>query len=310
MTTAVIWDERYTEHIMGVFHPESPARLWNIKEVLDNDPIGKSCLKIDPREATFEEISWIHDPVYIEQIQATEGKKEVMLDADTSTSPLSWEAAKLAAGGVMVCVDAVMDKKASNAFAFIRPPGHHAERDHAMGFCIFNNVAIAAEYAIRKRGLKKVVIVDIDVHHGNGTQHAFDHRSDVLYISTHRFPFYPGTGSRSELGAGEGKGYTLNVPMHVGSGDAEFVNAFSHEVIPKIEWFEPDMIFVSAGFDIHERDPIGGMLVTTSGIEWIVRTLVETAKKVCQGRVVFVLEGGYNLSVLRECVKVTLQAME
>lgn len=308
MTTAVVWEELYTKHSMGEFHPESPARLRAIKNLLDNDSVGKVCLRLPARAATREEIAWIHDLDYIEKIESTKGR-EVYLDPDTSTSPMSWEAAVLAAGGAIVATESVLKGDVDNAFAFVRPPGHHAERDHAMGFCIFNNIAIAAEYAIKKCSIKRVAIVDFDVHHGNGTQHAFESRNDVLYISTHHYPFYPGSGSRVETGIGPGKGFTLNIPLEAESGDAEFIHAFTTEVIPKLEFFNPQLILVSAGYDIHNSDPLGGMSVTTDGVKSIAKLLVNAAKKLCNGKIVFVLEGGYSLSAIRDCVKVTLEAM-
>lgn len=294
---------------MGSYHAESPARLFAVKEVIEDVKIAQYLTKLHPRPATKEEIAWVHDKDYIASIEATKGRS-VYLDPDTSTSPDSWKAALLAAGGAIACVDHTIGvRPPTPSFAFVRPPGHHAERDHAMGFCIFNNIAIAAEHALKKRGLKKIAIVDFDVHHGNGTQHHFYGRKDVFFASTHVMPFYPGTGASSEKGIGEGAGFTLNVPLANGAGDAEFKAAWKNVMIPAVERFQPELILVSAGFDAHENDPMGVMYVTTGGFRWLAEELVALAKRVCNKRLTFVLEGGYSLTALKSCVRATLEEM-
>lgn len=309
MSIGYVWEDVYTRHNMGLYHPESPSRLFAVKEVIDDVKIAMFLTKLNPRLATKDEIAKVHNKNYIELIESTSGKS-VVLDADTSTSPETWQAACLSAGGAIACVDYVMEDAYSHgAFAFIRPPGHHAEYDHAMGFCIFNNVAIAAEYAIQKYGLKKVAILDFDVHHGNGTQNHFYSRCDVLFASTHREPFYPGTGKLSEAGEAGGKGCTLNVPLKGGDGDEEFKNAWGKKIIPFIEKFAPELILVSAGFDAHEDDPLGGMRVTTGCFRWLAEKLVALSKSICNRKLVFVLEGGYSLSAIRSCVRATLEEM-
>lgn len=319
MTTGVVWEELYTRHNMGAYHPESPARLLAIKEVIEDAGIAKHLTRLKPRPATKKEIGWVHDADYINEIEATAGRS-VVLDPDTSTSPETWDAACLAAGGAIACVEYVMGDptpslpllrggSSKGAFAFVRPPGHHAEHNHAMGFCIFNNIAIAAEYAIRKHGLKKVAILDFDVHHGNGTQHHFYERDDVFFASTHRRPFYPGTGGRDEAGSGKGAGLTLNVPLPGGIGDQEWREAWKGQIVPRVRDFSPELILVSAGFDAHEDDPLGGMHVTTDGYRWLASELVSLADKVNGGRIVFVLEGGYSLTALKSCVKAVLEEM-
>lgn len=308
--TGYVWEEIYTQHIMGPFHPESPRRLERIKEMLERGDfaVKKGLIKIPARPATKEELSWVHDIDYINSVEKTKGRT-VALDPDTTASPKSYEAALMAAGGVMECVKKVISGEVDNAFAFVRPPGHHAEKDRAMGFCLFNNVAIAAEYALKKHGLKRIVIVDFDVHHGNGTENAFYDRSDVFYISTHRWPFYPGTGSREDHGTGEGQGRTLNIPFVYGADDAEFKKVYKEIVMPVIEEYKPDLILVSAGYDAHEDDPLGGLRVATETYTWLAERLVETAKKCCGGRIIFVLEGGYNVEALGECVRGALGIM-
>ena len=293
---------------MGPYRPESPNRLLAIKEVLEDVKVAAYLTKIYPRAATKEEIALVHDAEYISRIESTKGKA-VFLDPDTSTSPDTYDAALLAAGGVIACVDYLFDKGSSKrAFAFVRPPGHHAEEDRAMGFCIFNNIAIAAEYAIKKYSLKKVAILDFDVHHGNGTQNHFYGRDDVFFTSTHAFPFYPGTGRNQETGSGKGKGFTLNIPIPVGSGEMEFKNAWT-EIIKAVRKYGPELLLISAGFDAHEDDPIGGLSVTTGGFRWLVAELVKLAKETSEGRIVFVLEGGYSLTALKSCVRATLEEM-
>jgi acetoin utilization deacetylase AcuC-like enzyme len=308
-TTGVIWDSRYTKHDMGMYHPESPKRLLAIKEVLDADGVGKELTHLEPRDATIDEIAYIHAPSYINEVVATDGKDMVMLDPDTRTCPESYRAALLAAGGVMNAADAVYEGKVNDAFAFVRPPGHHAEHDRAMGFCFFNNIAIAAEHLIKKKGVERVAIVDFDVHHGNGTQHAFYKRGDVFFTSTHRGQFYPGSGQSEETGEGPGKGCTLNVPLSTGADDDDYKRAFDKLIIPAVRIFKPQIILSSAGFDAHRRDPLGGMRMTTEGYRWIGRTLGDLANDLCDGKILYVLEGGYDLVALRDSCEAILEEM-
>lgn len=306
--TAIIWDERMTYHELGCLHPESPKRLLAIKEMLDGDGVGRELMHLVPREATKKELTYIHDEAYIARIEGTDGKDVVHLDLDTSTNRFTWSSAKLAAGSAIVCADGVMRGKCKNAFAFVRPPGHHCEKGRAMGFCIFNNVAIAADWLIRSKKAGRVAIVDFDVHHGNGTQHAFYKRDDVLFISTHRYPFYPGTGSAEEKGEGPGRGFTLNIPMEGGSDDDDYLRAF--DVITKsVLKYEPEIILVSAGYDAHEADPLGGMRVTTGGFGRMMQALVDMADEVSNGKLVMILEGGYDLRALRDSIEAQLEVM-
>jgi len=309
MSIGYVWEKLYTEHDMGEYHPESPARLWAIKEVLDDVKVAMYLTKLAPRPATKEELAYVHDRKYIDRIEKTAGGFSA-LNFETFVSPKSWEAALLAAGGAITCVDHVLDEKYSHgAFAFVRPPGHHAERANSMGFCIFNNIAIAAEHAIKKRGIKRIAILDFDVHHGNGTQAHFYDRGDVLFASTHRVPFFPGTGHKNENGVKAGSGFNINVPLAAGGGDALFKAAWGSKILPEAAKFGPELILVSAGFDAHERDPMGGLNVTTDGFRWLASELVKLSKKACNGRMVLVLEGGYSLSALRSCVRAALEEM-
>ena len=294
---------------MGLYHPESPSRLLAIKEVLDGDGIGREVLNLKPRAATNEEICFIHDKTYVESVERTAGGEMVHLDLDTVACAETWEAARFAAGATMVLIDEAMKGNITNGFAFVRPPGHHAEKDRAMGFCFFNNIAIGAEYARRNSGVERIAIIDFDVHHGNGTQHAFYDREDVFYASVHRSEFYPGTGFANETGAGKGKGTTLNVPLEYGATDDVYKMVFDKHFIPAVMGFRPQLILVSAGYDAHERDPLGGMKMTTEGFRWIADTISELAHECCKGRVVYVLEGGYDLKALRESIEATLEVM-
>lgn len=308
MSTGIVWDQRYLLHDMGFGHPERPDRLRAIHEKLKSSPVGQEVEYIEPRLATTDELAFVHSLDYVRAIEATKGQS-VVLDPDTRTSPESYQTALLAAGGLMRCVDAVLSGTNNNAFAFVRPPGHHAERERAMGFCLFNNVAIAAEYARKQHGLERIFIMDYDVHHGNGTQWAFYDRPDIFYCSTHRHPFYPGTGAASDEGEGKGRGYTLNIPFAGGLGDLEYDTAFEKTVLPTARDFKPDLILLSAGYDAHVRDPLGGMNVTAEGFARMTEGLLKVAQKVCGGKLVAVLEGGYDLQGLAESVDASLAQM-
>lgn len=297
METGIVRDLRYIKHNMGDFHPESPKRIEAIYQMIDAE-ISFPYLKIEPRAATEEEVRWVHVPSYVSAIKATSGKERVMLDPDTSTSPHSYEVALLAAGGVLKAAELILHGEAKNGFAFVRPPGHHAEASRAMGFCLFNNVAIGAEFLLKTHRQKKILIVDWDLHHGNGTQNSFYSRNDVLYFSTHQFPHYPGTGHWSETGQGEGQGFTINVPLSPGKTDSDYLYIFEKLLFPAAKKFQPDFILVSAGFDIYEGDPLGGMQITAKGFSALAHALLRLADEHCKGRILFVLEGGYNLQGL------------
>jgi len=306
--TGIVRDERYLNHDPGPYHPESPRRLEVLYSMIDEELAGKF-VEIEPIEAEKEMLLWIHDPSYVSRVAATAGKEFTSLDPDTSTSSGSYEAALLAVGGLCKTISMVMEGELDNGFALVRPPGHHAERARAMGFCLFNNVAIGARYAQNRLGAKKVLIVDWDLHHGNGTQHSFEQDATVLYFSIHQYPYYPGSGSLRETGRGDGQGYTVNVPLSVGNGDVEYVGIFERIVKPIAREYRPDMILISAGFDIYANDPLGGMNVTATGFAAMTRCVLDVAAEVCNGRVVATLEGGYNTQGLRECGKAVLEEM-
>ena len=303
LPTLILRDEIFIKHEPGLWHPESPERLKTIYTALDNRLSGQEGYKtLPPRAATRQELAWNHDPEYIERISRTAGVDHFQLDPDTSTSAHSWEAAIKAAGGLFLLVDQVVDQRAANGFGLVRPPGHHAERDRAMGFCLFNNVALAAHYAMNVHGLERVLIIDWDLHHGNGTQHSFYQDRRVLYFSTHQFPYYPGTGRLEEAGAGGAEGFTVNVPMSAGKGDPEYGTVFSRILRPVCLEFSPQLILVSAGFDIYRDDPLGGMRVSAQGFGLLAAQVLDMAYECCGGRVIFTLEGGYNLVGLRDGV--------
>jgi acetoin utilization deacetylase AcuC-like enzyme len=305
LKTGIVKDLRYLDHDMGAFHVENPKRLTAIYDMIDSD-FPYPLENIQPRAANLDEISWVHTLSHISRIKDTSGKNRVSLDPDTSTSALSYNTALLAVGGMLEACRAIMEGKIQNGFALIRPPGHHAEASQAMGFCLFNNVAVAAEYLLKKHGLKRILIIDWDIHHGNGTQHSFYGRNDVLYFSTHQFPFYPGTGHWRETGEGAGEGYTLNVPLSGGQGDSDFLYIFKNILSPIAAKFEPDFILVSAGFDISSADPLGSMNVSSSGFGALALELMGLAKNHCQNRILFTLEGGYDLNGLKNGVKQVL----
>ena len=297
MKTGIVRDRRYMDHNMGDFHPESPKRLEAIYRMIDED-ITFPYQTIEPRAATEEEIQWVHTSSYISAIKTTSGKERVVLDPDTSTCARSYEVALLAAGGVLKALELIMEGEIQNGFAFVRPPGHHAEAARAMGFCLFNNVAVGAEYLLKKHGQKRILIMDWDLHHGNGTQNSFYDRNDVLYFSTHQFPHYPGSGHWRETGHGNGEGFTINIPLSPGKTDSDYVYIFEKILSPITETFEPNFILVSAGFDIYEGDPLGGMRITAEGFGALANVLLDLADKHCKDRILFALEGGYELQGL------------
>ena len=306
--TGIDKDTRYMQHSAGFAHPESPLRLAAIYDMLDDPAMSWKFTSIEPREAAFEEIAAVHSASYVNYIAGTAGHS-VQLDPDTATSPETYQIAKLAAGGICNAVDSVITNEVNNAFAFIRPPGHHAERGSAAGFCIFNNVAIGAMHAILQHNLQRVLIVDWDLHHGNGTQHIFYDDQRVLYFSTHQYPYYPGTGGMDEIGQGKGKGYTVNVPLPGGRGDGDYVKIFRKILQPVALEFKPELVLLSAGFDIYFNDPMGGMSVTPEGFAALARILLDIADSCCGGRLVAALEGGYHVQGLTKSVKAVLEEM-
>ncbi len=305
----LVRDAVYQEHITSDYHPEHPDRLRAIDAMLEEEEMKDRFQLLEPREATAEEILRVHTEPYYKRIESTRGCGHAQLDPDTHVSSESYRVAKLAAGGLCVLVDAVFSGEIQNGFALIRPPGHHAEADRGMGFCIYNNVAVAARYAQDRGVAKKVLIIDWDLHHGNGTQHSFSEDPTILYFSTHQFPFYPGTGSAEEVGRNDGAGYTVNVPLPGGQGEADFLRIFQAILEPIADSFRPDLLLVSAGFDIYEQDPLGSMRVTETGFGSMAQSLMKLAEKHCQGRILFTLEGGYHLDGQAKGVKSVLNAL-
>ncbi|MGE0461348.1 MAG: histone deacetylase [Vicinamibacterales bacterium] len=302
----VISSPRFADHLTPPGHPERPERAMAMAAVVEQFRVAGGCV-VEPRPAADEDLLRVHTQGHVDAMRGTRGRA-VMLDADTFTSPESEQVARLAAGAVLTAVDTVLDGPAgSRAVAVVRPPGHHAEATRAMGFCLYNNVAIGAAHA-RARGVARVAIVDYDVHHGNGTQWMFYEDPTVLYISSHQFPYYPGTGAADETGRGAGLGFTLNLPLEAGSGDCDVIPRYEREALPKLGWFKPGLLLVSAGFDAHERDPLAGCRMTTAGYRQLTDLLVNAADRLCEGRVVLVTEGGYDLAALAECLDAVLDA--
>jgi acetoin utilization deacetylase AcuC-like enzyme len=291
----LVTSPRFEEHVTPPGHPERIERA-HVFDAVAARWTARGVASIDPRPATREELLRVHVPDYLDSIAATSGRA-VMLDPDTFTSPESVDIAALAAGAAVQAAERALERS-EPAFALVRPPGHHAERDRAMGFCLYNNIAVAAAHALAA-GRTRIAVVDIDVHHGNGTQWMFYDDPRVLYFSTHQFPFYPGSGAADEIGTAEGKGFTFNVPLEMGATDADYDLVYRSAVVPVLHQFGPDLVLVSAGFDAHEEDPLASMRVSTAGYAAVVRHLLTSAKN---GAIAFVTEGGYDLSALAECL--------
>lgn len=305
MQTGIVKDRRFMEHEMGAFHVETPQRLEVIYRMIEEN-IKFSFFDIEPRSATEEELGLIHTLPYIQSIKSTSGKNRTHLDPDTSTSARSWEVACLAAGAVVKAADLIIEGAIQNGFALVRPPGHHAEASRAMGFCLFNNIAIGAAHLVKQHGLKRILIVDWDLHHGNGTQHSFYDSRKVLYFSTHQYPHYPGTGHWKETGSGKGEGFTINVPLRAGKTDEEYLYIFRTLLRPIASEYKPEFILVSAGFDTYEDDPLGGMRITSLGFASLAAELMDIAAEFSQKRILLALEGGYSLQGLQDGVEQVL----
>lgn len=311
MTTGFVYHENYTKHLPGANHPEKPERVQAILQRLQQEGLIAELTPIVPWKPELEWLYEIHDPDYVAFVQRTVQKGERMLDTfDTEVSEQSFDVALLAVGGVLAAVDAVQNQLVRNAFCAVRPPGHHALRNHAMGFCIFNNVAIATRYAQKKYHLAKVLIIDWDVHHGNGSQDAFYRDDSVFYFSVHQAGHYPGTGKAEEVGSGPGTGYTLNVPIAPGAGDKEYLQIFRDLLFPAAIKFQPDFIFISAGFDTNVDDPLANMAMTDTGFADLTRVVCEIADLSAHGRIVSVLEGGYQLNALAKSVEQHLRVLK
>ncbi len=302
MTTRLYRSPVFQKHDPGPGHPEQISRIQAIEAVLDRAPL-KNVETVAPRAATRAEIERVHTPEMFERLAALAGKS-ARLDPDTVMSGGSWDAALLAAGSAVQAVDDVLTNTVENAFALVRPPGHHAEADEPMGFCLLNNAAIAAEAAIA-RGLERVAVLDWDVHHGNGTQHSFWKRRDVMYLSSHQYPFYPGTGGAWQIGSGAGEGFTVNAPLPGAQGDADLGAVFHDLFLPILDQYKPQLLIVSAGFDAHKADPIGGLLATERGFA----AMCSALKTQMNGKLVLLLEGGYDLDALAQSVHACVEVL-
>lgn len=305
MPLLVLASERFAEHMTPPGHPERHQRAEVMDAVARAWAAGGGALEA-PAPASRSELARAHDEGYLDRIERLRGRS-TMLDADTFTSPETVDVAQLAAGAAVRAAEHALNGRGP-AFALVRPPGHHAERERAMGFCVYNNVAVAAAHALHL-GASRVAIVDFDVHHGNGTQWIFYEDPRVLYVSLHQYPFYPGTGAADELGRGAGAGFTINVPLAAGADDADYLLVQASLVTPVVDAFGPDLLLVSAGFDAHADDPLGGMRVTTAGYAALVRHLRAVADARCEGRLAFVTEGGYDLAALAACSQATLDLL-
>ncbi len=306
LKTAVVADRRYLKHFAGRAHPERPQRAEVLIEMAES--LKRPGLELlAPRDATLDEIGLCHSTAYVKMVARTATVDRYDFDHDTHTSRDSYATAILAVGGVLRAVEAVLEGGADNAFAIVRPPGHHALPGRAMGFCLFNNVAIAAACLVRQKGLRRVMIVDWDVHHGNGTQEMFYEAPEVLYVSTHQFPHYPGTGSLHEIGAGAGEGYTVNLPMPANCGDGEYLRIFDELILPIGRKFKPEFILVSAGFDGHFRDPLASMRLSEDGFVAMARRVKLLAAECAGGKMVAALEGGYDLQALANSARAVIE---
>jgi len=310
MTTGFLYDEHFMDHDPGIGHPERKERLSRAIDFLRRQSWFENLQPVTSQRAERKWIQTTHADAYIDRAQSACDKGAPFLDVtDVGICEQSYDVALLAAGSILHMADQVVAGRVDNGFILSRPPGHHAERDLAMGFCLFNNVAITARYLQQRHGLDKILILDWDVHHGNGSQHSFESDPSVLYISTHQYPFYPGSGAASETGTGPGQGATLNCPMPAGAGDEEYEQAWRESILPKIDQFKPEFILISAGFDAHRADPLAQINLSTGFYSWMSQRLLEQADRHASGRLVSILEGGYNLEELPHCIATHLEAL-
>jgi acetoin utilization deacetylase AcuC-like enzyme len=310
MTTGFLYDERFLDHDAGAQHPERRERLTSAMTHLEARDWFRQLEKLSPRVADEAWIESVHSSDLIARARSACQQELPFLDVmDVGVSRESFDVALLAVGGAQELSDKVVGAEVDNAFALCRPPGHHAEHNQALGFCLFNNVAIAARYLQKQHGLDKILILDWDVHHGNGTQHTFEEDPSVLYVSTHQYPYYPGTGAYAETGIGRGEGATLNCPMPAGAGDQEYREAFVEKILPRIDAFVPEFIIISAGFDAHVDDPLANICLSTEFFGWMSARLMEAAERHCGGRLISLLEGGYNVNKLPLCIDEHLQVL-
>lgn len=302
MRTALCSDGRFLAHDTGRGHPECPARLESILTHLERQTWATALARLTPEPPDLTVLERVHAYPYLQRAARACREQAPFLDSrDVAISAASFDVALLAAGAALAAGDAVLSGEVDNAFALIRPPGHHAEHAQALGFCLFNNVAVLARHLQAAHGIDKIAIVDWDVHHGNGTQHTFEEDPSVLYVSLHQYPYYPGTGAASENGSGRGRGATLNCPMPAGASDSAYERAFMELVLPTLDLFRPEVVLVSAGFDAHRDDPLADILLSTGCFRWMTERVLEVAEQHAGGRLISLLEGGYDLRRLAEC---------
>ena len=307
--TGIVQHPRYADHCVNFGHPECSDRLTVLYDMLEEPGMQGHFKSIIPRKAEKEELLKVHSQKYVQCLEATQGIDCTYLDEDTQTSPHSYEASLLAAGGLCRAIEHVHAGELDNAFALVRPPGHHAERSKAKGFCLYNNVAVGTRYAQSHLGLKRILVADWDLHFGNGTQHCFEDDPSVLFFSTHQVFTFPGGGRFCEIGKGAGQGFSVNIPLRPGCGDGEYITLFEKILKPIALEFSPELILVSAGFDPHFNDPLGGMSVTPEGFAGLTRSILDIAERCCGGKVVMTLEGGYDLDGLRDSVRAVLKEL-
>lgn len=305
----VVWHDFYGRHLENLFHLENPKRLEAIQSVLNHPDILNAWESLAPHPVTLEELSWVHDKSYLDVLAATAGGPLHSFDFDTQASERSFEVVCLAVGGLFGLLDEIWNGAARQGFAFIRPPGHHARPGRAMGYCLVNNAALGAQYLMRRHKASRIMIVDIDAHHGNGTQEAFYNDNRVLYFSFHQFPIFPGTGRFGEVGRGEGEGFTVNVPLSAGQDDRMFARILHHLARPLASAYRPEIMLISCGFDNYFRDPTSQMKGTPEGYAWMTALLQGLAQEICQGKICFILEGGYSYKGLLECGLATMQVL-
>jgi acetoin utilization deacetylase AcuC-like enzyme len=310
MQVGLVYHPDYLKHDAGPQHPERPGRLESVIQSLETSDNVQPLLSLD---ITHDSASWVarvHEQAHIRAVETTRAHAYAALDPDTITCRDSYTVALKAVAGMLAAADAVIAGQLSHVFCAVRPPGHHAEAHRPMGFCLFNNVAILARYLQQHHGLDNILIIDWDVHHGNGTQHIFEDDPSVLYFSTHQYPFYPGTGASTETGQGRGTGYTLNVPLSPGTGDATYIDVFEQQLLPRALEYRPDCVLISAGFDAHQADPLAQMQVTEEGYRRMTQVVKEIAASCSNQRLISVLEGGYNLDALGQSVAVHVEELQ